>query len=100
MPYCPTCNEWAYGPGHECPPQWNVWPEGDEEGLHPGDSYEFYADNAESAAIKFGESMSDDGPERWTVYVREVGDERQQAERYELDYYIQAVFSATLKPKS
>lgn len=97
MPFCTTCDEYAYGPGHQCPPTWNVWPEGQEEELNPKHAWVLFADDAEAAALKFADEHSDDGPWTDNLFVRMVGMEG-TAQEFALNHSYQIVYE-TAKPR-
>jgi hypothetical protein len=99
MPTCSICNEYASVLGHQCPPAWHVWPDGNEEGFDPDEASIVYADSAENAALKFADEHTDCDAWSDDLFVRTVGEETEPV-RFEVSHYIQPVYEVSIvKPK-
>lgn len=97
MPFCSICGYYAYGPGHQCPPVWDVWQAGEEEDLDPKYASQVRADDSKEAAEKAAKQWDDnqgDGPSEYTVFVRAQGEEG-EAVRYCIEYDVEIVYSAS-----
>ena len=96
MPFCDKCSEYAFGKSHQCPPIWDVWPEGEEKDFDAEFATQVYASNAQEAAEKAAEKYDDnggDGPCEHVLFVRAQGDNH-IATRFDIEFYHQVVYTA------